>query len=101
MNDLYSLCDPVTSAVAANAHLASGRLSGNRRRALDLVRRWPGMTATELAAKAELFPELAIDRIELSRRLADLKNLGHVRQGPVKKCGIKKSAMVTWEPSNP
>lgn len=79
-----------------SSHLAGEKVtkSGKRRRQmdilLDLVGRRPGMTATEMVDYCHL------DRYQISRRLADLKNVGRIYQGATRRCHVRGSMMVTW-----
>lgn len=68
--------DPVTSYEAEAEVTRSGQRSTNARRVLELVKDHPGLCSKELATLCYL------DRHEVARRLADLKALGYVEQGP-------------------
>lgn len=93
---LASPADPATSDQAAIEHARSGRLTGNRALCLELVREYPGYTACELHhAQGD---RGTMDRHEVSRRLADLKNMGLVRHGPARECEVAKTKQVTWDP---
>lgn len=100
MADLFSFlpiaadADPATSHDAADRHTASGARGRNCRRVLALVQRWPGLTSVELHAAQGEGGDL--ERHEISRRLSDLKNAGHVIQGTERVCSIKRAKMVTW-----
>lgn len=91
---LASPRDPSTSHDAGEQHERSGKAETNRRFVLMLVRENPGMTSVELHAAQGDRSDL--DRHEVSRRLADLKNAGTVRQGPARACSIKGTEMVSW-----
>ena len=91
---LASPCDPVTSHDAGERHEKSGKLGRNCAIVLAIVRWNPGLTSVEIHAAQGDRSDL--DRNEVSRRLADLKNAGRVRQGPAKECSIKRVAMVSW-----
>ena len=95
--------DPPTSAEAGRRHKASGRLGAHAEIALRLVKRFPGSTRCELWAFAseEERRELG-DETELMRRLGGLKG-NHitgegkkVEHGPMRKCSVKHTKMVTW-----
>lgn len=94
---LAAAADPATSAEAGERHRASGRLRANAGVVLELVRKYPGSTSLELFYADNR--NHGLDRHEVSRRAADLKNAGLVRQGESRKCTIKKVKMVTWWPS--
>jgi predicted HTH transcriptional regulator len=68
--------DPKSSKIAYARHEASLRASSNRRKVLELVKKFPDLTSSELAEKAKE-EKLMIDRPEIARRLPDLyrKNL--------------------------
>ncbi len=93
---LASPADPVTSVDAGERHLKSGKLGANCKVALELVRLYPGKTAVELFnAQGDMG---SMNRHEMSRRLADLKNAGLVKHGPARACEFAPhSTMVTWE----
>lgn len=89
--------DPATSHAAAAMVEASGAANTNRRLVLRLVRDYPGLTAVEIhAAQGD---RGGLDRHEVSRRLADLRDAGLVVNGPERACSIKRTRMLTWEPT--
>jgi predicted HTH transcriptional regulator len=91
---LASPADPMTSIDAGEAHAKNGRLSSNCKVALQLVILYPGMTAVELFnAQGDAG---AMQRHEMSRRLADLKNAGLVKQGEPRVCEFAGTKQVTW-----
>lgn len=90
MTQLYANIDPSTSRTAAEGHEASGRLASHRALILAAVQANPGCTSAELAEFASL------ERHEASRRLADLKNLGAVRQNGKRTCAVKGTRQVCW-----
>lgn len=91
---MAAIADPATSHAAAERHERSGLAETNRKIVLALVRDYPGSTSVELhAAQGD---RSHLDRHEVSRRLADLKNAGIVQQGDAKECSIKRTAMVSW-----
>lgn len=87
--------DPAPSRQAERAVTESGSRATNQHRVLEGVRRHPGLTSKELAAR------LNMDRVEVARRLPDLKNV-HVWQGAARVCtadpGNHRKA-TTWWPS--
>lgn len=86
--------DPDTSHEAAERMTVSGRRQRHAALVLDLVRRFPGSTSVELHQAQS--GESRLDRHEVSRRLADLKAMGLVRQGDKRTCRIRGTNMVTW-----
>ncbi len=91
---LASPADPVTSIDAGEQHAKSGRLSSNCKVALQLVTLYPGKTAVELFnCQGDLG---SMQRHEMSRRLADLKNAGLVKQGDPRVCEFAGTKQVTW-----
>lgn len=86
--------DPVSSHAAGDRHTASGARGRNCRLVLRLVQENPGLTSVELF-HAQGF-EGDLDRHEVSRRLSDLWQAGHVNKGPMRDCSIKRARMVTW-----
>lgn len=95
--------DAASSHAAAARHTASGRRGVNMLRVLALVAAAPGATSVELyeagvaAARGTLAP--ALDRHEVSRRLADLEDAGLVRRGAPRACRVRGSVMLTWWPA--
>ena len=66
--------DPDSSRQAARRHEQSGRLDSDRWRVLEALRRNPGASSKELAAREGL------DRHMVARRLPDLERAGLVRR---------------------
>jgi hypothetical protein len=97
---LSSPADPETSREAGERHKRTGKLSVHADIAFALVKRCPGKTFQELwkLTTAEEAVQLS-DSTELMRRLSGLKNEGRVKQGPIRKCTVKGTRMVTWEPA--
>lgn len=83
--------DPATSHQAAKR--VRGKVAEIRRKVAAAVRRFPGSTAVELATKA---PE--VDRYDYSRQLPMVEREGLIRRGKARKCTIRGTAMLTWEP---
>lgn len=90
INRMYRNTDPVTSRLAAEHMVVSGKLSNQHIETLKLVRANPGMTSEELAMRGIL------DRYQLARRLPELERDGLVRKGPVRKSAHGRMAH-TWE----
>lgn len=89
--------DPPTSAIAAKAHLESGRQLRNADRVLTLVREHPDSTAIELFDLASVeVRSLLVEPQEVRRRLTDLLKAGRVVQGAARECRVRGSKMVTW-----
>jgi hypothetical protein len=89
--------DPPTSAQAAAAHAASGRLGANCKLVLEMVRRCEGRTATELWNRATPSEQAVLaERQEVRRRLTDLAHDGLVAQGEPRKRAENVKAEVTW-----
>jgi hypothetical protein len=78
----------------------AGRHRGDCRKCgevLKLVKQRPGSTSTELYyAQDGSYPQ-ALSLYAIRRRLSNLKNAGHIRQGPLRKCQNVGRLMVTWE----
>ena len=66
--------DPVSSHEAEAWMRDTGKLAAQARQALELIRRHPGRTSKELALATD-----ALDRYQLARRLADLREQGFAR----------------------
>ena len=97
--------DPETSHMAAEAVKESGQLRYTQRASLELVHRFPGRTAVELAQRAGGLPDrrgrvrdVAWWRIELSRRLPELAPV-HVKRGKPRVCSVNGNCQTTWYPA--
>ena len=84
--------DPITSHIAGEEHVLSGRWRGDAERVLEALRYWPGRTSRELAERSGL------DRYLVARRLPDLKETGHVERGEKRQCAIGRCLALTWVP---
>lgn len=87
--------DPPPSRAAEKRVTKSGTRATNQRRVLDAVKRWPGRTSKELAVL------IGMDRVEVARRLGDLKNI-RVWQGAARTCEAsrpKRTSATTWWPT--
>jgi predicted HTH transcriptional regulator len=82
--------DPVSSHLAEREINRSGSRKTQQIIIYELVKMYPGSTSRELTQWCDL------DRYQIARRLADLKNMGLVRQGPVRNCRIGGRPSVTW-----
>jgi len=89
--------DPAPSHEAAEAISASGARGRQAGRVLALVEAWPGSTAGELARIANDDPPL--DRVQVARRLSDLKAAGRVRIGEARPCDVAGRRASTWWPA--
>lgn len=84
--------DPVTSHIAERETTTSGVRTSNIIKIIDFVKVKPGHTAGEIANA------LGMERGEVSKRLADARNLTMLVNGEDRKCQIKASKMMTWYP---
>ena len=82
--------DPSSSHEAAQEITESGTRSAQCRAALELVRANPSSTSLELANLGDL------DRYQLARRLADLRNAGQVENGEQRRCLVSGRNALTW-----
>ncbi len=89
--------DPATSRQAERLHTRRGKRGEGMRVALSIVRREPGCTYREIAARAPV--ELGSEGVEAQRRLNDLVEAGHVMRGPKRKCRITGNPCQTWWPA--
>jgi len=85
--------DPSTSEAAALAAERTGSASAQREACLAEVRRTPGRTAAEIAAR------VGLERHAPSRRLPELREAGLVRNGEVRTCSEMGSKALTWWPA--
>ena len=83
--------DPSSSHDAARRVNTRGYRARNKAIVLDLVKRYPDRTAVELAELTE-----DVDRIEISRRLPDLRKEKLITNPYSRKCRIKDTNMQTW-----
>jgi len=83
--------DPDSSHDAAEAIRRSGALATQQQAILTAVRRWPGLTSLELAAR------LKFDRYQVARRLPEIETAGKVRRGEIKTINRRKH--LTWWPA--
>lgn len=92
--------DPPTSHEAAERVAKSGKVHRHRGIACRLVAEHPDKTGYELWLLASAEEQLDLGNVhELYRRLADGKNAKKLRQGAPRKCSVKGTSMVTWEPA--
>jgi hypothetical protein len=91
--------DPTTSHEAAARVTTNGARARHASLVLELVARHPGLTAIELWHRATGSErDQLVEPQEVRRRLTDLLHAGEVRQGSQRRCSVKGSTMVTWEP---
>lgn len=72
--------DPESSKAAEHKVTASGSRKAHAEQVLELVRLYPGRTSKQISELALQRGHSGINRHEAARRLADLKNTGHVVQ---------------------
>ena len=84
--------DPETSHEAAR-HVVR-HLGEVQRWVLDIVKQWPGCTASELADAKGIG-----DIRQINRRLPELEEQGRVRRGEARECAITGRKAATWFPS--
>lgn len=82
--------DPMSSHIAERQTTKSGVRVSNLMKVFNFVKAKPGHTAGEIA-KA-----LGMERGEVSKRLADARNLKMLVNGKERKCQVKGSQMMTW-----
>jgi hypothetical protein len=82
--------DPETSHEAAEQVRRSGDLGRQQLAVLEAVKRWPGLTSLELAAR------LNLDRYQVARRLPEIEAALRVRRGDIK--SINGRNHLTWWP---
>ena len=83
--------DPRTSFDAERSHTESGNRTGNLANMVAWVKMNPGHVATEIAEKTKT------DRHETSRRLADARTLGLLRNGDSRKPAGGNKQMTWYE----
>ena len=84
--------DPSTSHEAAEHVTKSGARASQQRAVFDLVKRFPGHTSAELAAKSSM------DRWTVARRLPELRAAWLVKNGDARTCGETGRSGLTWYP---
>ena len=82
--------DPLTSHLAEEEITSSGARKKQVETVRNLVTAYPGRTAGELSNCCEL------DRVQVARRLYDLKSADVVTQGDARTCAISRRKAVTW-----
>lgn len=91
--------DPATRAEAEARQSAGGKRRKHARIAWALVLAMPGSTMYELWANASEREQTELGTIhELCRQLNDLRHEMAVKQGPARKCRIRGTRMIVWEP---
>ena len=93
--DAFKRTVPQSSKLAEIGHSKRGKRQGNCAKLEAFVLLHPGMTSLEIAHAT------GMDRHEVSRRLADLKNDGRATQGVMRKCHVNGHAMLTWRVEPP
>lgn len=85
------LNDPETSHEAAEQIRRSGVLAGHQTAILNAVKRWPGLSSLEIAARLQL------DRHQVARRLKEIETAQRIRRGEAKH--INGRNHLTWWPA--
>ena len=85
--------DPITSYKASDK--AQKKVRGRRLVVLNAVKRHPGRTRAELA---DIIDKPWATYIEVVRRVSDLKNSGHVRDGQERWCAVRRTECTTVWP---
>ena len=88
--------DPETSHMAEANITKSGKRETHAQMVLKILKKYPGSTSAELSRHYTEIHPYKSEGI-FTRRLADLKNKGHAKQGvdPVK-CSVRGTMCVTW-----
>lgn len=93
MTNLARKTDPITSHIAANKFVASGKHKTSKAKVLAAIEAYPGCTAGELSRLT------GIDYTELNRRASDLVNCGKARRGQARLCQVQGSKCTTLYPA--
>ena len=84
--------DPETSHAAARQLARSGVLGAQALETLRALAAWPSIAPTS----AELAAGNVTLRFRYARRLADLRELGYVTEGPSRVCRVTGRHALTW-----
>lgn len=84
--------DPMTSKLAAEQLEASGQLTQQQLLVANLVLRYPGLTARELARRYPVSHEI------VHKRMAECERRGKVRRGEPRRCQVTGRMAITWWP---
>jgi len=84
--------DPRSSFLAEQGINEDGSRESQQQFLLRLVKHRPGLTSMELSKLCEL------DRYQVARRLADLKNGKLLESGYIRNCTVSDKEAVTWNP---
>lgn len=84
--------DPASSREAAEQMNDSGAASHQLQKAVNAVRRHPGLTSAELA------DAVGMDRYAMARRLPDAERVGKVVRGRFRICRVTGRKSLTWAP---
>ena len=87
--------DPVTSHMAEANIIKSGKRETHAQMVLKILQKYPGSTSAELSKHYTEVHPYKSEGI-FTRRLADLKNKGHAKQGDPVKCSVRGTLCVTW-----
>lgn len=96
--------DPVTSVQAAENHVKSGKAKTGLISAAWAVSQWEGKTAVELSVLLRAAYDrgetpsdvIPLTRAQMSRRLPDCREAGHVHNGENRVCTVNGTNMQTW-----
>jgi hypothetical protein len=89
--------DPSTSHEAAEHITKNGSRARQQNAVLDLVKRFPGHTSAELAAKSDL-EDGGLDRATVARRLPELRKAHLVKNGWDRACTVTHHKGMSWYP---
>ena len=84
--------DPLSSHIAAAAVQQNGTRGRQQNSVLQLVHRFPGLTACELAMHSEL------DRYQISRRLPELEACEVIFKGEIRESKVTGNMALEWHP---
>lgn len=86
--------DPATSHLAARTVLRSRKHDTDRRRILEVVQRWPGLTAHQIGKMLGFPPP---SNVPVSRRMSSLRDV--IQEGPPVKCPESGRHCTTYWPA--
>lgn len=93
-NPLWHSDDPASSVAAAGGITASGARNRHAAIVYALVAQSPGCTAVELLKRQT--GDGRLSEYQIRRRLTDLQHSGCIRRGPLRKCRVRSTDMLTW-----
>lgn len=83
--------DPVSSYIAGEEHLRSGKMFTQRQRVLQALRQHGPATGAELGLV------MAGDRYAAHRRLAELERFGLAERAGFRKCNVTRQKCQVWK----